>query len=145
MEKKRQKITPCVYLYLEKNGKILLIKRANTGYEDGSYSFVAGHLEKGETLKEALARELEEEIGIKTNINDIQVVCVLNRQEKNNERIDFFMKTSNWRGVISNKELDKCDDVSWFDIDNIPENTIYYIKIAIEKIRAGIFYYEIKK
>ena len=51
-EKYCVKIT--VGLILEKNGKILLIKRKNTGYMDGMYGFLAGHVEKGESLKQAM-------------------------------------------------------------------------------------------
>ena len=36
----------CVYLVLERDGKVLLSLRENTGYEDGKWSLVAGHAEE---------------------------------------------------------------------------------------------------
>ena len=43
---------------------LLIIKRnENDALYPGAWEFPGGHLEKGETLKDALKRELEEEIG----------------------------------------------------------------------------------
>ena len=56
MIKERHKIIPASYLVLIKNNKILLQIRFNTGYEDGKYSRVAGHVDKGETFTEAIIR-----------------------------------------------------------------------------------------
>ncbi|MFH0856765.1 MAG: NUDIX hydrolase, partial [bacterium] len=49
MPKERFKVIPAVYLFLEEDGKILLLRRFNTGYEDGNYAFVSGHLDGGES------------------------------------------------------------------------------------------------
>lgn len=47
--KERYKFISAVYLLLIKENQILLLKRANTGYEDGNYSLVAGHIDGNET------------------------------------------------------------------------------------------------
>ena len=36
----------------------------------------------------------------------------------------------------------KCDDLSWFDLDDLPDNIILYIKQAINRIRDNIHYSE---
>jgi 8-oxo-dGTP pyrophosphatase MutT (NUDIX family) len=58
------KIIPSVYLLLFKGNQVLLSKRANTGYEDGNYGLVSGHVESNETLREAMVREAAEEVGL---------------------------------------------------------------------------------
>ncbi len=62
--KERYKFICAVYLILIKENKVLLLKRANTGYEDGNYSLVAGHMDGNETIKQAMIREATEEAGI---------------------------------------------------------------------------------
>ncbi len=146
-DKKRFKITPAVYLVLVKDGKILLLRRCNTGHHDGEYSFVAGHLNGRETVRQAMAREAKEEADIKIKTDNLEIIHVMNRNSKNNsvdirERIDFFIKAESWQGEPKNMEIDKCDDLSWFDLDNLPENIIPYIKQTIDCIRKGVLYSE---
>ena len=62
--------------------------------------------------------------------------------DENGERIDIFIEARKWAGEIINKEPHKCDDLSWFDLDNIPKNIIPYIKEAINNIKSKIFYSE---
>ena len=49
MSKERFKLIVDVHLLLIKDGKIVLLKRANTGYEDGKYGLIAGHADGNET------------------------------------------------------------------------------------------------
>lgn len=141
-KKERFKITPSVYLVLIKNNKILLLRRYNTGYFDGSYSFPAGHINGGETLKQGMVREAKEEINIELNSNDLNLIYVMNRKVLGDERVDFFFSANNYAGELKNMETNKCDDLDWFSINNLPENLIPYIKQAIESIISGKFYDE---
>ena len=141
-KKERHKITPASYLVLIKNNKILLQRRFNTGYEDGKYSVVAGHVDKGETFTKAIIREVKEEAGITLQAEDLSVVHVMNRNIKDNERIDIFFITEKWTGNIENKEPNKCDDLSWFDLNNMPDNVIPYIQKAINCIKKKVVYSE---
>ena len=46
----RFKSIVCVDILLIKENKILLMKRKNTGYDDGMYELPGGHLESNEDL-----------------------------------------------------------------------------------------------
>jgi len=142
---KRNQNIPVSYLTLLKNNKILLLRRFNTGYGDGNYSMVAGHVEAGENFTQCIIREAEEEAGILLKPEDLQVVHVMHRNSgtaENIERVDVFFIAKKWGGKIINKEPHKCDDLSWFDLDNIPENIIPYIKQAIDGIKNKVYYSE---
>lgn len=144
MPKERFKIIPVSHLILIRDNKILLSRRFNTGYEDGNYSVVAGHLDGNETFTAAMVREAKEEAGIDITVEDLEVVHVMHRKSPpvTNERVEFFLKAEKWQGELKIMEPDKCDDLKWFLIDNLPVNIVPYIKSAIENIQKGIFYSE---
>jgi len=129
-----------VHLFLIRDGQVLLLRRYNTGYEDGNYSVVAGHLDGGEEVVVAAAvREAREEAGIEIAPSDIQVVGVMHRKS-NDERIDFFVAVRAWRGEITNREPDKCDRLAWYDVDHLPENVVPYVRKALDNYRQGIWF-----
>ncbi len=147
MSQKRFKIVPAAYLILIKNNKILLLRRFNTGFMDGKYSLVAGHLDGNESFTQTIIREAKEEAHITLKNNNLIVAHIMNRFEKQNnielrERVDIFFTAKKWQGKITNMEPNKCDDLSWFSINKLPSNTIPYIKQAIYNIRKKIFYSE---
>jgi mutator protein MutT len=142
MPKERFKIIPSVYLVLIKDNKILLSRRYNTGYRDGEYSFPAGHLDGNETFKQGMVREAKEEIGVVLDAADLELVHTMDRMMPGDERADFFFTAKKWQGEPRIMELEKCDDLSWFEINNLPKNTIPYIKQAIESFSNNIIYSE---
>ncbi len=136
METTRFTLLTAVHLFLLRDNQILLLRRYNTGYADGQYSVVAGHLDGNEEVKAAMIREAREEAGIEIAEEDIQVVGVMHRRATR-ERIDFFLAATSWSGEIVNNEPDKCDQLAWFPLDNLPENTVPYIRQAIENYHQG--------
>ena len=72
-----------VHLFLIKDGKILLLRRSNTGYEDGKYSVVAGHIDGDEDEKTAMIREAREEAGIEIARSNIKFAGVMHRKSEN--------------------------------------------------------------
>ena len=46
----RNKAIPAVYIFLEKDGKFLIARRCNTGYQDGNYQVPAGHIDDNRAL-----------------------------------------------------------------------------------------------
>lgn len=129
------------YLVLIRNGRILLARRANTGFQDGKYSMVSGHLEGGETVSEAMVREAKEEAGLSLDPKGLRIVHISHRQDVDREYVDFFL-ASDTREEPRNLEPDKCDELGWFGVESLPNNTIPYVKIVIERIGKGEFYSE---
>lgn len=129
------------YLLLIRDGKILLSRRFNTGYGDGKYSLPAGHVEDGESLTQAGAREFFEEIGVRLKPRQLKLVHVMHRKE-DDIRMDFFFTADIGDQEPVNNESEKCDDLGWFPISRPPPNTVPYIRLAIECYQKKIFYSE---
>ncbi len=136
----RFKLIPSAYLFWIRDKKILLLRRANTGFEDGNYGLPAGHAEAHESFTNAAIREINEEIGVHFLPEQLSVAHVMHRRGAD-ERVDFFFTTSA-DGKPQNLEPEKCDDLNWFPLNNLPSNTIPYIRAAIENFQKGIFYSE---
>jgi len=133
MVNKRFMFRAACYLLLIKKDKILLQRRFNTGWEDGKYTLISGHLEGDETVKQAMVREAKEEAGITIKLVDLHVVHTIHRKSnKNLEYIDFFLSCDKWQGKPQIIEHDKCDDIQWFSLKDLPKNTLLHIKQAIE-------------
>ena len=54
-----------------KNGKVLISKRPKGSHLEGCWEFAGGKQEKGESLKDCLEREIEEELGLKVNADQL--------------------------------------------------------------------------
>lgn len=132
----RLKAFVTVHLLLMQNNRILLLRRFQTGYEDGNYSVIAGHVDGNEEIKAAMIREAREEASIIILPEDLDVIGVMHRKNED-ERIDFFLSARKWEGQILNAEPHKCDEVDWYDLDAIPNNTISYIRQAIENAKKS--------
>lgn len=142
---KRFKLIPAVYLFLRQDDTVLLLRRANTGYQDGKYGAIAGHLEGDELATEGMVREAAEETGIIVAPQDMRLVHVahrLNRGSSDNERIDLFFETTKWQGQPRNQEPKKCDDLSWHHVNQLPAQTIPLIKLTLAAIARGAFFSE---
>jgi 8-oxo-dGTP pyrophosphatase MutT (NUDIX family) len=133
----RAKFATTVHLFFFRENQVLLIRRFNTGFADGQYSVPAGHLDGGETVIGAAIREAFEEVGLRLRADHIDFSHVMHRLD-GEERVDFFVHVSAWQGEPVNAEPDKCDEVRWVDVEDLPENTVPYIRQALRNHRAGI-------
>ena len=129
-----------VMLTRENNGKVevLLALRKNTGYGDGEYELPGGHVDAGEDLMHAMAREAKEELLIDVKEEDLKIAHILHHYT--GDRVNFILTTNVYDGVPSIGEPDKCEKLEWFDIKELPSNTAMKVRKSIEEINMGIFY-----
>lgn len=134
--KSRFKIKAAVFLLLIQGNEILLLRRFNTGIDDGCYVVPMGCIDGNETLTEALFRESKEEANIvPTNPQFAHVMHRLHKLPDGSEfeQLDFFFIANDYVGSIQNNEPHKCDELAFFPLNNLPAKTASFIKTAISK------------
>ena len=136
-------VVPASYVFLLREGvagdEVLLQLRQNTGYMDDHWAAAAaGHVEKGETAYAAAHREAGEELGI--HGLDLTFVTALQRTRNDrpiDERIDFFFTARSWTGEPSIVEPEKCADLRWYPVDDLPDPVVPHELRVLDALRMG--------
>lgn len=139
----RFQVVIAVSVIFRDGNKILLSRRANTGYFDGSYSLPAGHVDGGEPALMAAIREAREEVGAVLEPSELKLVHVMHRYSTMptlHERLDLIFETSQPHPEIINAEPEKCDELLWCSLDALPKNLVPEVKAILEKVVAGELY-----
>jgi len=111
------------YLLMVKDEKLLLSRRINSGFADELLSLPAGHIEAGESIKSAMIREAFEETGAIINPEDLEFVHVV-YHHSDPLYVDFYWLCTKWTGEIFNKEPNKCSDLSFYSLSELPGEEI---------------------
>ena len=119
-----------VHVLLERDDCVLLMRRAGTGFFDGLFSLPGGHVEPGESLRQAAAREIREETGLLVPNDALAYRGVVHRLSDTN-RIDFFLRARQWSGNPEIREPGKCDRLGWFDRRSLPDDLVPYVRAAL--------------
>jgi ADP-ribose pyrophosphatase YjhB (NUDIX family) len=130
-------------ILLRRGSQTLLLKRQNTGYEDGKYGLPTGHIEFGESVKSAAIRQAKEEIGVDIEESDLDVFGVMHRI-KRVTYVDFFLTCQKWSGEISNREPEKCSELVWTDLDDLPPNMVPYVAIGISLGEDSMWFHQLE-
>ena len=142
----RFKIYAAAYAILLRDGKVLLMRRCNTGWQDGFWGLPAGHIEEDETPLKAAIREAKEEAGVDIKSEDLKLAHVVYRKARQTDGsyrfyADYYFAAEKWGGEPQITEPDKCDELGWFALPDLPED-ITDIKQALENYSNGVMYSE---
>ncbi|KAF2412919.1 DNA mismatch repair protein MutT [Microbacterium sp. B35-04] len=138
----RYSLIPAAYVYMVRDGRVLLQLRRNTGYMDGFWTAgAAGHLEPGETAVQAATRELSEELGLSVSASELVPSAVMQRTDGTSnpreQRVDWFFACASWSGEPSIMEPEKCAELRWFDLTDLPPQIPAYERAALVWLREN--------
>lgn len=119
-------------MMLVHHGRLLLARRANTGFEDGKLALPSGRLDTGESLEQTAHRELREEVSVAAA--DIQLIHI--QHDVNDGWIRAFFKVERWQGEPRNAEPDKCSELIWA-ARPLPDDVARYVRHALAHVWAG--------
>lgn len=140
MTVEREHFLSSIYLIIkDEMGRILLQRRQGTNLWPGYLALPAGHIDQGELAYDAAIREAKEELGITITRGDICDTFVVNRRNKSlAPYYDVYFELSSFEGEISIMEPDKCSELRWCSLEQLPEDMIDFEKTAIENNIKGI-------
>lgn len=144
--KERYSCKVAVFLILTRevngNTEVMLQRRFNTGYMDGKYDTAcSGHLEAGESLATAIIREAKEELGIQINKEDLKFVSLIHPYKDG--YLNVFFKAEKYTGTPRIMETNKCDDLQWFDLNNLPKETVPLYAKVMKNMDKAPFYEDV--
>ena len=100
-----------------RGGKILVCQRTRHQVMPLKWEFPGGKIEPGEQPRDALRRELEEELGIDAKIGD--EVARLTHNYKGGGAVELrFYVVNEYQGEIENRIF---RDLQWSDRENLPD------------------------
>ncbi len=122
----------------------MLLQRANTGYFDGFYSLPSGHVDGGEPATVTACREALEEVGVVIKPADLKLLHTMHRlaEEGNHERIDLFFEATSWQGELRNNEPEKCSELRWAKLHELPPDMVPVVRQALDNIQKSVSYSE---
>jgi 8-oxo-dGTP diphosphatase len=113
------------------DGHVLLARRANVSYASGLWGLPGGHVEDGETLAAAAARELSEEVGVEVDVNALEPLGVTRYVDGDARGCDFYFLAQAWHGEpVPTAE---CDEVRWCDPATLPHDTLSWLAASLRR------------
>ncbi|MDQ2788555.1 MAG: NUDIX domain-containing protein [Actinomycetota bacterium] len=131
MPTERFRLAAAVYgIVIDGDDRILLMRRAGSGYRDGQLSLPAGHLDGDEDAVTGLVRELSEELKVFADPASCRLAVTMHRAAEpptDTEYLDLFFTVERWRGRPAISEPDKCSELVWAHRSPLPPDLVDYV------------------
>ena len=138
-ERIRYSLPVAVFMVIMNNqNEILMLQRSNTGRMDGMWSIPAWSLDENEELSVAAKREAMEELWIQVVDCSLLHVCHCNVHGK--QWINMFFKAHVYSWDVKLCEPHKHSAIAWNAMGNLPDQTIDYVRFALENIAKWELY-----
>ncbi|PPR08374.1 MAG: hypothetical protein CFH44_01125 [Proteobacteria bacterium] len=141
MVDEKQILKAAVHAFVINDNKLLMSIRSKNG-EPYLWGVPGGHVDDIEVSSQALIREMKEEINLDINKGEFKLVFSMHRAGVNKPYFCTFFEVETNLANLKNNEPEKCDELKWFDLDELPENIVPYIKKAINAYLDGEIYLE---
>ncbi|HLK01757.1 MAG TPA: hypothetical protein VKU39_17890 [Streptosporangiaceae bacterium] len=129
----RRSVVVDVYLLLISDDRIVLRKRANTGYGDGAYEPPSGQLAGRETIVETAIR-VARAAGLAIDADNLSLAHVMH-DVSGGGRIAFFLAATGWDAVGWTGEP---SGAQWFPLTELPTNMLDRARVALRNYAGGL-------
>jgi len=115
-----------------KGNKIVLIRRKNKPFKD-KWALPGGFVDYGETVENAIIREINEETSLKVKIKDLIGIYSNPNRDPRGHTISIVYLLEIKSGIL--KSGDDASDAKFFNLDNLPDLSFDHDKIINDVIR----------
>jgi 8-oxo-dGTP diphosphatase len=129
-----------VFALLVRDGRLLLLRRAGSGWADGALAPPAGHLDGGEDAVTATLRELREETGVVGHPAGCRLALVAHSAPEfpgDEPYLNLFFVIAGWSGFPAIREPELCTELVWASPADLPADTVDYLAPVLRAIAAG--------
>lgn len=123
-------ICPAMIVAVERDGKLLMGR--NSRFRQARYSVLAGFLESGESMEDAVVREVREEVNIEVDRDSIEYVS---SQYWPFPRSLMLACRARWKSGEIRPDGVEILDARWFGPDEMPDNIPSTVTVAGQLIR----------
>ncbi len=123
-------------ILVNEEGYVFLARRGpKAKNEQGLWEFPGGSVEFGETLAEALQREMHEEYGIEIAVGALVDVVdhILPQEHQHWVSPTFICQIVSGEPQI--REPEKCTEIGWFRVDQVPSELTQITRVNLEHYR----------
>ena len=128
-EKKDTKVS-CKVLLMDDDGKVFIVRMANFG---DMWDVPGGHMQKGESNKQAAVREMKEETNL--HVHELVKIGEYDTKAHYADKHIFFLSRK-WSGDVQ-LQMKEVDKFEWVDPSNMDDRNISpEIKRSFEMLKA---------
>lgn len=125
------------------DGAVLLARRSGVRYGSGLWGLPGGHVDHGESLAAAAARELHEEVGLRVAVGSLEPLGVTRYVDGDVRGCDFFFRAAMWAGEPT--PVAECSQVGWFAVQDLPADSLPWLAASLsEHLAAGTWFRDVR-
>ena len=128
------------HVALFRQGRVFLLRRAQTGFLDGFFTLPGGHQQADEGVTEAAAREVREETGVR--VRRLAPLAVMPYRYGVERGVNFVFQALDYDGVPEIGEPDLFDEAAWALPTDLPRPRPDWLPRAFALAAGGTWFHE---
>ena len=95
-------------------------------------------------MTQTAVREAREELGVRFSPDKLEFLCLVHKRDKQFNIVYYnsYFECSEFDGEPAICEAEKCSDLKWFDLDDLPDDLIDDRRQALKAYFSGVHYLE---